>query len=187
MLVESDLNAFSIDAVAVRSGVARTTIHRWWSSKGMLAMECFVEHILADFDFRISDSAAADFNRVFADTVSRLSGFHGKVIMSIIAEGQRDPAALDAFMKVYFWPVRNATIKVVQAGIDRGEFRADLDPVAMLDGAIGAVYSRLLLRLPISPDWAANLADLLLTGALAPAAKSPAAKGRRAKDGAATA
>ncbi|HKQ81300.1 MAG TPA: TetR/AcrR family transcriptional regulator C-terminal ligand-binding domain-containing protein [Steroidobacteraceae bacterium] len=171
ILVSSGFAAFSIDAVASRAGVARTTIHRWWASKGMLAIESFVEHILTDFDFHISDSASTDFLRLFEDTVTMLAGSYGKVVASIIAEGQRDPDTLNLFVKVYFRPIRLEAIKVVQAGIDSGEFRPQLDPAVLLDAGIGAVYARLLLQQPITREWTKRLAEQLLHGALAEEAR----------------
>ena len=182
LLVGSGFAAFSIDAVASRAGVARTTIHRWWTSRGMLAIESFVEHILADIDFQITDSASADFLQMFEDTTAILAGPDGRVIASIIAEGQRDTDALDLFMKVYFYPVRAEAIDVVKAGIDSGEFDPQLDPVVLLDAGIGAIYTRLLLRQPITREWTKTLAHQLLHGALAApspvgeASKRPAPK-----------
>src|SRR5690349_17515821 len=40
-LEEGGIEHFSIDRVGRRSGVARTTIYRWWPSKAALAIESF--------------------------------------------------------------------------------------------------------------------------------------------------
>lgn len=167
ILADGGFAAFSIDAVASRSGVARTTIHRWWASRGVLAIESFVEHTLANFDFQISCSASADFLRLIGDACERLGGADGRVVASIIAEAQRDPDTLVLFNELYFHPVRSAAMAVVQAGIDSGEFRAELDPVVMLDAGIGAIYAKLLLQQPLTLEWSARLARQLLGGALA--------------------
>ena len=39
LLEAGGLGAFTIEAVAERSGAAKTTIYRWWPNKGALAME----------------------------------------------------------------------------------------------------------------------------------------------------
>ena len=38
ILEEKGIGGFTIEAVAARAGVAKTTIYRWWPSKGALAM-----------------------------------------------------------------------------------------------------------------------------------------------------
>ena len=50
LLAEGGLSRFTIEGVATRSGVARTTIYRWWPTKGALAMEGFLEATASDLD-----------------------------------------------------------------------------------------------------------------------------------------
>ncbi len=67
---------------------------------------------------------------------------------------------LDEFSK----PLRRQSAALLRAGIERGEFRADLDVARVLDAAIGAVYLRLLLGQTMERNWARRLADTLLAG-----------------------
>src|SRR5271154_5637048 len=60
LLAEGGLSRFTIEGVAAQSGVARTTIYRWWPTKGALAMEGFLEAITADLAQPASDSVVAD-------------------------------------------------------------------------------------------------------------------------------
>src|SRR5260370_18531789 len=53
----------SIEAVASRAGVGKATIYRWWSSKGVLAVEAFVETDAPSIAFRETGSAPADIQR----------------------------------------------------------------------------------------------------------------------------
>ena len=39
LLDETGFSRFTFERVAARAGVSRSTIYRWWSSKGALAME----------------------------------------------------------------------------------------------------------------------------------------------------
>src|SRR6201985_2421282 len=41
------LNRMSIEAVAEASGVGKTTIYRWWPSKGPLAFDAYLEDMRA--------------------------------------------------------------------------------------------------------------------------------------------
>ncbi|WP_079566774.1 TetR/AcrR family transcriptional regulator [Bradyrhizobium erythrophlei] len=50
----------SIEGVAARAGVGKATIYRWWSSKGVLAVEAFMEAVAPSIAFRETGSARAD-------------------------------------------------------------------------------------------------------------------------------
>jgi len=53
----------SIEGVAARAGVGKATVYRWWSSKGVLAVEAFMEAIAPSIAFRETASARADIER----------------------------------------------------------------------------------------------------------------------------
>src|SRR5258708_23406443 len=53
----------SIEGVASRAGVGKATIYRWWSSKGVLAVEAFMEAVAPSIAFRDTGSAHADIAR----------------------------------------------------------------------------------------------------------------------------
>ena len=55
---------------------------------------------------------------------------------------------------------------MIHGGIESGRFRHDLDIPRLLDAAVGAVYLRLLLGLPLDDAWADALASTLLRGSL---------------------
>ena len=61
LLAEGGLGRFTIESVAARSGVARTTIYRWWPSKGALAMEGFLEATAQDVNVPPTDSVMSCF------------------------------------------------------------------------------------------------------------------------------
>jgi AcrR family transcriptional regulator len=167
VLDERGYGAFSIDAVANRAGVARTTIYRWWPTKGLLAVESFLDRVQAQVDYEQTDSAAQDFTRMLGTVGTLMAGPAGRVAVSILAEGQRDPEALAAFKTSYHQVLRSKSVPLLQAGIARGELASELEPDLLLDAAIGAIYLNLMLKEPIADMWARQLASRLLNGALA--------------------
>jgi len=173
LLDEGGYAAFSIDAVAGCAGVARTTIYRWWPTKGLLATEAFLARVQANVDFQATDSAIHDFTRMLAGVGALMAGSAGRVAASILAEGQRDPETLEAFKTSYHQVLRSRSVPLLKAGVARGELAPDLDPDLLLDAAIGAIYLNLLLKQPVSEQWARQLAERLLKGALASSPPSP--------------
>src|SRR5260221_2469659 len=50
----------SIEGVASRAGVGKATIYRWWSSKGVLAVEAFMEAVAPSIEVPETGSARTD-------------------------------------------------------------------------------------------------------------------------------
>lgn len=164
ILVERGLADFTIEAVALKSGVARTTIYRWWPTKGVLAMESFLEAFRPQLAYVHTDNAAEDFRNLINSLANTLSGPAGKIAASVVAEGQRDVETRRLFVEAFSEPLRQESTRPIQRGIEQGRFREDLDISLVLDAAVGAIYLRLLLFLPIGPTWSSSLSDTLLQG-----------------------
>ncbi len=167
LLIEEGLGGFTVDAVATRSGVARTTIYRWWPSKGLLAFESFREAFGAQLAFDSTDSAERDFRALIQSLARALSGPAGRLAASVMAQAQEDPEVRTLFLEQFSLPLRRHSTQVIGAGMQAGVFRPDLDVARLLDAAVGAVYLRLLFGQSLDAQWADALADTLIQGCLA--------------------
>ena len=174
---------FSIEAVAARAGVGKTTIYRWWPSKGALAMAGFLAETAPKIAYPDSGSAVADLTDQLRRVAVVYGGAAGRVLAAIIAEGQRDPATIQAFIDGYARPRRAEARAILQAGIARGELRGDFDPEIALDALYGPIYYRMLVPLgPLDAAWMDKLAATLLAGLAtspAPAAGTATPTARR--------
>ncbi len=164
ILVESGLKNFSIEAVASRAGVARTTIYRWWPDKTLLMNESFLRAFQPQLSFARTDSPRDDFRALLGSLARTLSGPNGRIAASVVAQAQSDPQTQRMFLKNFSQPLRRHSSALLRAGIKRKQFRDDLDVARVLDAAIGAVYLRLLFGQSMEPAWAQHLADTLLAG-----------------------
>ncbi|XYD11928.1 TetR/AcrR family transcriptional regulator (plasmid) [Methylobacterium sp. NMS12] len=162
LLVEGGLGGFSIEAVAVRANVARTTIYRWWPSKGALAIESFLEAFRPQLVLDRTASTGADFSALLHSLARVLDGPAGQVAASVLAQVQSDTETRAIFVREFSDPLRRESTALVRAGVDRGEFRIDLDVSSLLDAAIGAMYLRLLLGRRLDPAWVTSLVETLL-------------------------
>ena len=164
ILIEDGLKSFSIEAVASRAGVARTTIYRWWPDKSMLVNESFLKAFQPRLSFAQTESPADDFRAFLASLARTLSGPDGRIAASVVAQAQSDPQTRRMFLEEFSKPLRRHSATLLRAGIQGGQFRADLDVACVLDAAIGGVYLHLLLGQAMDPTWARHLADTLLEG-----------------------
>jgi AcrR family transcriptional regulator len=166
ILEEAGIGAFSIEAVALRARVARTTIYRWWPTKGTLAIESFLEEFRPRLSFTQTGAADADF-RAFVDSLTAaLSGRDGQVAASVIAQAQSNTETQRLFREEFSESLRRESARLLSEGVDQGLFRADLDIPRVIDACTGAIYLRLLLGHPLDADWARALTDTLLNGCL---------------------
>lgn len=178
ILVESGLGKFSTEAVALRAGVARTTIYRWWPSKGLLAIESFLDAFRPQLTYAETDDAVADFRALIASLARALSGPAGRIAASVVAQAQSDPETRQMFLEAFSKPLRHQSSRLLIRGIESGEFRADLDVPLVLDAAVGAIYLRLLLGQSVDVAWSSALSDTVLRGCLAnPAITAPGDEG----------
>jgi AcrR family transcriptional regulator len=167
LLAEDGIGRFTIERVAARSGVARTTIYRWWPTKGALAMEGFLTAIAAEISVTPTDSVAADMRLVARLFARLLRGTGGRITRGIIAEGQSDPETMNAFVAGFVEPRRAAARAILRRGIESGELRSDLDIDLAISGLFGPLCMRMLLNEGLDDSWVDRLVDSVILRSLA--------------------
>ncbi|HXA46836.1 MAG TPA: TetR/AcrR family transcriptional regulator [Burkholderiaceae bacterium] len=166
LLEEVGFSQLTIEGIAARAGVAKTTIYRWWSSKGSIAIEAFLESTEPRISFPETKSAVADIR----EQVKTLAGVYqtqtGKIITELIAMGQDNPDTLRLFIDGYVTPRRTAAKAVLQRAVKLGEIRVDVDLDVLVDALYGPIFHRLLLgHARLDAAFAEANANLVLAGA----------------------
>ncbi len=170
LLAERGLAAMSIEEVAARAGVGKTTIYRRWPSKGLLALDAFVasfreEQPQPDTGTLRGDLLAALHAWVRAVTQTAM----GPMLTGLIAEAQHDPELRGAWRDRVLEPLRTQHRAVLDRAIARGEIAASVDRDVVLDLFFGAAEHRLLLgHLPITSEFITEVVDTILTGVARP-------------------
>jgi AcrR family transcriptional regulator len=165
ILAEGGIGGFTIEAVAARAGVGKATIYRWWPSRGALAVAGFLAETEPKIAYPNTGSSLADLVAQLKRVSAVYGGAAGRVLAAIIAEGQRDPHTLAAFINGYSRPRREEAKAILRAGIERGELRRDIDVDIALDALYGPIYYRMLVPLgPLDSAWVEALARSVLSG-----------------------
>jgi AcrR family transcriptional regulator len=168
LLRERGLAALSIEGIAARAGVGKTTIYRWWPSKGVVAVDALLEASSPGARF------AARGEDVWDDLSSLLEGIaslmadpeFGPHLAGVLALAQADPAAAAAFRDRIFGPTRVDYHQRLAGLRARGELAADPDDV--LDMAFGPLWFRLLTRPDrLDPEFAGTIVAALRRGTAA--------------------
>ncbi|MGO9503583.1 MAG: TetR/AcrR family transcriptional regulator [Streptosporangiaceae bacterium] len=139
------LGRMSIEDVAARAGVAKTTIYRRWPSRGALALDAFLAEFqeqqpLPDTGTLRGDMLAA--LRSWLHAVTRTPA--GGMLAGLIAEAQRDPALAEAWRCRVVEPLRAQHKIMLERAVARGEISPAVDREVVLDLLFGTAYHRLL-------------------------------------------
>ena len=146
LLAEGGVRKLTVEGVAARSGVAKTTIYRRWRGKHELALAVLidmVEHVVATPD--LGDTRAELVS--FVDAAVQILGttLMGRVMQGLVSDLASDPELKTAFEdKVVAMRIAEAD-RLLARGIERGDLRADTDVELAHELLFGPVYYRLLL------------------------------------------
>ena len=166
LLAERGLAAMSIEEVAARAGVGKTTIYRRWTSKGLLALDAFV------ISFR-AEQPLPDTGTLRGDLLSALHAWvrtvtqtaMGPMLTGLIAEAQHDPDLRGAWRDRVLEPLRAQHRIMLRRAIDRGEIPASTDLDVALDLVYGPAYHRLLQgHRPLSDTFTRRVVEVVVAG-----------------------
>lgn len=174
LLEEGGMAGFTIEGVAERSGSAKTTIYRWWPSRGVLAAEAVLGRLQSSDADADSGSVIEDLKRIMQNTADLFAGPTGCVVAGLIAESQSCSGTADAIMNPVILRRRQKGQELIARGIASGELKPDIDVEAALDALFGPFFSRLMFgRVPYEKDYVERLAGTVLAGiAVRPAKKA---------------
>lgn len=159
------LNRMSIEAVAEASGVGKTTIYRWWPSKGTLALDAYLEDMRAKVVVPDTGDGWEDFRRHARAVIDFYAGPEGRIFAQFMAEAQNDPLLAEAFRERFLAQRRTAVKTMWTRGVVRGEFRADVDADVAMDMMFAPIVYRLLAgHAPLSRPLAERLVDAAMGG-----------------------
>jgi AcrR family transcriptional regulator len=153
----------SIEGVAKRAGCGKTTIYRWWSTKGDLVLEAVGSDIeiglVPDTGDTRSDLRIAT-EQLMMTFSRRLAGI---VIFAAIATLDDDPTMAATFRDKYVYPWRISAAEAIERGVERGDLASDTDVQFILDVMVGTVFQRtLVLRQPMTAGLVEQIVALVL-------------------------
>ena len=150
--------AVNIDAVAARSRVARTTIYRRYRSRDELMsaiLDQLVEVVVPGPTLPVPDKLRWVLDRV-VEVLEHGIGRGG--IAAVLTRS--DPAFTDA-LRERLAAQLGALTRAVDADVEAGELRPDVDPDTLVGLLFGACLSEMLLHGALRSGWADRTVDLL--------------------------
>jgi AcrR family transcriptional regulator len=171
LLREGGLPAATVDAIAARSGVSKSTIYKHWPTRLAIAAEAFGEAMADATPIPDTGSVRDD----LTTQVRQVSAFYaspdGRVFAQLLAAGVNDPEGARYFREFFLNGRRESTRVLWQRAIDSGQANAGIDTDTAADLLFGGLIYRLLNgNTPLTESRATAIAGAALNGLLAPTA-----------------
>ncbi|MFJ4676038.1 MULTISPECIES: TetR/AcrR family transcriptional regulator [unclassified Kitasatospora] len=169
-LAELGWGGLTMGDVALRAGVAKTTLYRRWPSKSELVVDA-IASLFDQLECADRGSLQADIEAVVARFAELLSLPETQAaLLALFAEGTRDPQLRRRIRERIVQP-QKVLVELGRANAQaRGEMDPDRDRAAadeeidiIFDTIAGTVEHRLLVSgEPVTPDWIRRFTTLLL-------------------------
>lgn len=163
VLEEKGYADLTVDEVAERTKVAKTTIYRRWPSKGALVAAAMATRVVP-FVPPDTGTLEGDLLAVATRAHTILKGELGRIFAGLMGEAQLDPD-LHEIMLTSTRQRRQIYEGVVKRGIERGEVSADVDAELLIDLIAGPIWNRLLItRAPLRDSLPQEIVQMVLNG-----------------------
>ena len=164
LLAEGGVKGLTVEGVATRAGVAKTTIYRRWRSKDELALAVLIDMVEQIVSVPEAGDTRAELV-AFVDGAVRILGstLMGRVMQGLVSDLAADPELAKAF-RGRVVAARVAEVRrLAERGIERGDLRPDADIELLHELLFGPVYYRLLLSgAPLEAGLAERVVDAVL-------------------------
>ncbi|WP_210251167.1 TetR/AcrR family transcriptional regulator [Bosea sp. F3-2] len=142
---EVGFEALTIEGIAGRTGVAKTTIYRRWPNVAAIVMDAFLGEITKAAPIQKNATARESFRASMKLLVRAYNGQQGRIMRTLLGRAQVDSRLLDAMKLRWVEPRRAIAREIIREGIATGELRPGLDPDIVLDLLYGPIYHRFFI------------------------------------------
>lgn len=166
ILAESGFEALTIEGIAARAGVGKTTIYRRWPNKDMLLVDAIAGLVTTEDPLPESGVIREDLIRVVRRIRDNYgAGPIGRVLPALLSAQLTRPEFCEAVRASIVEPRRAGVLALVERAVERGELRPGTDPNIVVDLVTAPIfYAQVVFgRLP-SPHDIEVMVDAVLDG-----------------------
>jgi AcrR family transcriptional regulator len=160
----------TLDELAARSGVAKTTILRRWPTKAAVAAAGVERLTLQSVDVPDSGTLRGDLHALLHGAVDTFVRGRGQFIPRLLREAGHHPEISD-LLDAVLHTRRQGYRRVLAGAVARGELDPSVDQELLIDMLIGPLWTRLLItRDPVTREYVdANVQAVLSAFSVTPA------------------
>lgn len=161
---ERGYEGLSIEEVAARAGVNKTTVYRRWPTKADLMRAALLDAADEDVDLPNTGDVRADLVQLFSARVTKLMTPRRLSIARAVLIGGANPelAAIARTLRDKRWAI---TEQLLERGVKRGELSRDTDLRLISEVLGGAIHARMFKREHIDDAYLMRVVSLVIDGA----------------------
>ncbi|MGW7467574.1 TetR/AcrR family transcriptional regulator [Streptomyces xantholiticus] len=167
-LLDRGYAELTVEGVAQRAGVHKTTVYRRWKDRASLVVDALAEHFATDIPTPDTGAVETDLRALARALAHSMTGPVGRAVQTAMySDAGRLPEIAEARRRVFADRFRRAE-PVITRAIERGELPAGTDPVELLKTLAAPIYFRLLVSAdPIEEGTADQAVRITLAAARA--------------------
>jgi AcrR family transcriptional regulator len=165
LTLDKGFAALSMDAIAAEAKVGRMTVYRRWPNKAAIIMAAFVARVDPNTVFVPGKNYLETIRAQMRTMARTFRGKDGTLMRALLAAAQLDPELAAALRDQWTTPRRRMAVTYLEEGIERGFFRPDTSPDAIIDILYGPIYYRLQMGTgPLSDAYVDEIFDHAMRG-----------------------
>ena len=166
LLSRASVRELTVEGVAARSGVEKTSIYRRWRSKDELALAVLIDMVQSVVAVPELEDTRSELIALLRGAIRILSKtLMGSVMQGLVSELAGNAELAASFREQVVALRKTEVRKIIERGVERGELRADTDAGLVHDLLFGPVYYRLFLSgEPLDRKLAARVVEAILPG-----------------------
>lgn len=169
LLADRGYDGLTIEGVAERAKVNKTTIYRWWPSKAALLGAALIEAPLLGLEIPDTGSLRSDLEALVSTALTLFTRPPISRIAVAALGAASDSPELAAHARTFFADRLARERPIFERAVSRGELPPEADPMLLMDLLAGAVWVRVVLRqMPVEDDFATRAVGIVLDGASTP-------------------
>jgi AcrR family transcriptional regulator len=179
LLASRDYREISVETLAERAGVSRTTIYRRWPSKAAVVAAAVSSLYLDRVEVPDTGALSEDLVALLSETYRVMANGDGRVLEQLVRQSGQNPELVEVVSSILY-ARRRLYATMLNRAIARGELPPEMDQELLLDLLLGPLWFRLLVSgAPITPGEARSVVELVLDGALPRDADVPGGQAHR--------
>jgi len=144
LVAEEGIGALTIEAVAARAGVGKTTIYRRWTGKEAMLVDAW-RGVVQPGVVPDTGSVVADVRALLRQTSTQDTSMLSRVFPQLLASARTTPE-LEATLDEFLARRRRAMHDAIVKGIERGELDPSSDPTMLQEMLVGPMLYRIVFR-----------------------------------------
>ena len=171
VLAERGVAGLTVEAVAARAGVNKTTIYRWWPTPMALAVDAVDDVLELAIPIPDTGSLRDDLRRVLREAHTFVTSPLGQAVVHAALGAPDSPEIIAALQAV--WTKRFSLLDdIVHRAVERGELPASTDGRLLMELLAAPLYFRLFItRSRVDRRYLDRVVDHVIAGATAPTSR----------------